>query len=726
MHVKLARSAKRLQEWRESCQDNFVVSLCACVAVSERLSSASSGTIAALRRIRLPPRCCSGGAGGGSKSCSNITIIGGGLVGTNLVKRKVEKSCSGRSVKREFTSVTDIYGTPAASSTAVSASTSCLDSSTTTTASRKAAEIEKGDLHVDSRIEGTLIDSCKEKTSSQIRRESNRSSSSSSSSSSRNRTSNTTRRLGKRGTSAGFGWFVSDAGFGGTWRHRRNKVQLRVRKAATRSLDTLDALFQEGRTRFTASELLHSTAATQSLSSSSDFTGSASRVVKSGKSGDLDLTLSPSEDFDEAGYISETTPSNDLSKGKVRSLLGAVETIPENLLGLRGTVKSVLLSPQTSPFQKTIHQNEGGGKRSLFGFNLRQRSEKKKVKMPRVFCVSDVHTDHDENMNWVKSLSLEEYQEDTIIIGGDISDRRDIFEKTLAAFRARFKHVFFVPGNHDLWLRRDVDCASSSYDKLHELLELCESLGVQTRPAKVDGVWIVPLLSWHHESFDTEPDIEGWKGIPSHKDAMMDFKLCRWPSNWNEENDDAAIARKFDCMNEELCSTSSPWEYTSLPDGCEGVNSWDELLLACKEARANGEPVISFSHFLPKIELLPEKRMLFFPNLAKAVGSNYLGKRVDELSPTCHVFGHTHFAWDANINSTRYLQVALAKPAERRVRMRSLSIGAIEIEPFCLWTGDKFCEEQQAHWSEFYKRNERNPNNTTELAKWVERLYTKL
>ena len=37
--------------------------------------------------------------------------------------------------------------------------------------------------------------------------------------------------------------------------------------------------------------------------------------------------------------------------------------------------------------------------------------------------------------------------------------------------------------------------------------------------------------------------------------------------------------------------------------------------------------MISFSHFLPRQELLPEKRMLFVPNLAKAAGSDFLYRR---------------------------------------------------------------------------------------------------
>merc|ERR1712194_382889 len=87
---------------------------------------------------------------------------------------------------------------------------------------------------------------------------------------------------------------------------------------------------------------------------------------------------------------------------------------------------------------------------------------------------------------------------------------------------------------------------------------------------------------------------------------------------------------------------------------------------------AEGQPVITFSHFLPRVELLPEKRYLFTPSLAKAVGSRFLWERVRELAPSVHVFGHTHFGWDADLDGIRYVQAALGYPQEWASRQSSM------------------------------------------------------
>lgn len=76
-------------------------------------------------------------------------------------------------------------------------------------------------------------------------------------------------------------------------------------------------------------------------------------------------------------------------------------------------------------------------------------------------------------------------------------------------------------------------------------------------------------------------------------------------------------------------------------------------------------------------ELLPEKRFLTYPPLAKAVGSDPLAERLRRLRPAMHVFAHSHFAWDAALDGTRYVQAPLCYPAERARRGKSIRTGAL-------------------------------------------------
>ena len=83
-------------------------------------------------------------------------------------------------------------------------------------------------------------------------------------------------------------------------------------------------------------------------------------------------------------------------------------------------------------------------------------------------------------------------------------------------------------------------------------------------------------------------------------------------------------------------------------------------------------------------ELVPEKRYLFVPALAKAVGSTFLERRVASLQPDVHVFGVTRpapprvshdlgLAGSRTLDGTRYVQACLAYPRERRDRLTTVA-----------------------------------------------------
>jgi Icc-related predicted phosphoesterase len=238
----------------------------------------------------------------------------------------------------------------------------------------------------------------------------------------------------------------------------------------------------------------------------------------------------------------------------------------------------------------------------------------------RILAISDLHTDFRENKWLLEQLPAGAYQGDALIAAGDISHNVETLQATLVLLRSKFKKVFYVPGNHELWVRKE---KCSSVEKFYRVLALCDTLEVQTRPEKVQGVWIVPLFSWYDPDFDEDNsgDVESLSG-------WADFYLCEWPAGVGE------VCQFFLKMNEPHLRTY---------DG----------------------PVVSFSHFLPRRDLLPPRERLRFKGLPLVAGCSALDRQIRQLQSRVHVFGHSHIACDRIIDGVRYVQNPLRYPRER-------------------------------------------------------------
>jgi predicted phosphodiesterase len=238
----------------------------------------------------------------------------------------------------------------------------------------------------------------------------------------------------------------------------------------------------------------------------------------------------------------------------------------------------------------------------------------------RILAISDLHTDFNENRWVLEQLSETAYREDVLIVAGDISDRLHIVQSTLSLLRAKFRHVCYVPGNHELWVRKG---QGSSVDKFFSILDLCAALDIKTGPTKIAGLWIVPLFSWYDASFDVDNsadahNLAGW----------ADFHLCKWP------REIGPVAEFFLQMNEPALKL------------CQG-------------------PVVSFSHFLPRRDLLPATANLRFKGLPRVAGCTALDAQIRRLQSHIHVFGHSHISCDRLIDGVRYVQNPLRYPHER-------------------------------------------------------------
>jgi len=232
----------------------------------------------------------------------------------------------------------------------------------------------------------------------------------------------------------------------------------------------------------------------------------------------------------------------------------------------------------------------------------------------RVFATSDLHTDYKENFLWLTQLSDTAYRDDTLILAGDISDRLEIIRETLLLLRTKFRHLLFTPGNHELWVR---NVEFDSIEKLKQVLRLCDELGVTIKPFHLDNLWIVPLFSWYDGVYD--PEMRAW----------ADFHLCRWPDN------------------------AQP-----LPDYFLRLNE--------PHLKSYDAPVITFSHFIPRADLLPPKHYMRFSWLPSISICKALEDQVRKLESRVHVCGHSHTNFDRVIDNVRYVQNAVRYPKERR------------------------------------------------------------
>jgi 3',5'-cyclic AMP phosphodiesterase CpdA len=99
----------------------------------------------------------------------------------------------------------------------------------------------------------------------------------------------------------------------------------------------------------------------------------------------------------------------------------------------------------------------------------------------RIFAVSDLHTDFAENRRRLQQVSPTSYLRDVLVVAGDIADDLGIIDWTLRKLRSQFGQVFYVPGNHELWVR---DGEYDSVEKFRQVLRLCDEIGIYTRPGR--------------------------------------------------------------------------------------------------------------------------------------------------------------------------------------------------------------------------------------------------
>lgn len=245
----------------------------------------------------------------------------------------------------------------------------------------------------------------------------------------------------------------------------------------------------------------------------------------------------------------------------------------------------------------------------------------------RIFAISDLHVDFDENRKWVFNLSQQDYKDDGLILAGDITDNLDLLKKTFEVLKNRFREIFFVPGNHDLWVRHN--SIPDSLEKFRLIRKSADDFHVHMKLVSFSDLVVVPLFGWYDYSFGQPTD--------DLKNIWADYSACKWEKGL----DDRAITDIFVEKNKEYLNIKN-------------------------------KNVISFSHFLPRIDLMPafippNKRVLY-----PVLGSSKLEEQIRTLNSDIHIYGHSHVNRRVELEGTVYINNAFGYPHETMITRKEM------------------------------------------------------
>ncbi len=247
----------------------------------------------------------------------------------------------------------------------------------------------------------------------------------------------------------------------------------------------------------------------------------------------------------------------------------------------------------------------------------------------RIYAISDIHIDYKVNRQWLNELSRQEYVNDILIIAGDITSDIKLLEYVFKELKSCFLEVLYVPGNHDLWVMDNNNI--TSIGKFYKIIEMAENNGIVTKPYTYKYISIIPIFGWYDYSFR--------KQTVNISDIWMDYHACRWPDNFDE---------------------------------CDVCDFFTEFNVSNGNMNIKNDFIISYSHFLPRIDIMP----LFIPpkyrELYCVLGSSVIEKQIRKLRSNIHVYGHSHVNLSDFRDSTLYINNAYGYPYETKICAKEL------------------------------------------------------
>ena len=312
----------------------------------------------------------------------------------------------------------------------------------------------------------------------------------------------------------------------------------------------------------------------------------------------------------------------------------------------------------------------------------------------RVYCISDLHTDNVQNLQWLKESCASPNapkEKDCLLIAGDISHDYKILEKTLSIITESLScHVIFVWGNHEAWCGLEM---TSSLEKISSVKKICQKYPKVHTDFQLVGtdhskpVVVVPIESWYDGSLslpECEDLCENFQNWP-----WVDFIRCHWPSESELMADTKMVPslERHENLGKIPIGLTEWFHYQNEKDIDKVRNHFEH---------SEGElGLITMTHFLPNQKTLPDWKVpsstdfrrdewLDHPvpdvsaKFAKVAGTKLIDDQIRSIINKqeknkdikhLHIFGHSHRPKDFVHENVRYIHNPVGKPVEREMNM---------------------------------------------------------
>jgi len=254
----------------------------------------------------------------------------------------------------------------------------------------------------------------------------------------------------------------------------------------------------------------------------------------------------------------------------------------------------------------------------------------------KLYAISDLHVGFEANRALWQALP--DHPEDWLVLAGDIGESEKHLRSTLKIATERFRRVFCVPGNHELWtLPRDSSGLRGEARYLR-WVEICRDHGVLTPED--------PYVVWPGT---------GPRCVVAPLFLLYDYSFC--PDHIPE---DQALAWAQD--NGVQCTD----EIFLYPDPYPSRAAWCRARCEATRARLDAIPAdhrtILINHFPLRRELA---RLPAIPQFSIWCGTRVTESWHRDYRAQVVISGHLHLRSTQRIDGVRFVEVSLGYPRER-------------------------------------------------------------